>query len=332
MTGFARVLKFALLIGAAASVAMPPAACAASEADSFPERTMRLIVPWPAGGGGDVLGRLVARLLGGALGQTMIVENRAGAGGGIGAGAGANAKPDGYTLLQVNTPIMSINPRVNKNLPYDPLRSFAPVGMVNEQPLIIVTNAALPAKSFRDLADSAKGKPGGISYASSGSGTLAHLAGASILRAANIEATHVPYQGAAPAITALLGGEIGVGFSDVITALPHIQGGRLKALAIASRNRLSLLPDVPTLQEAGGPAISAAVWSGIVVPAGTPSAIVDKLASSLRKVVESAEFKDEMLRMGGTPIASSAQGFGEFILAESERWSKAVREAGLTVD
>lgn len=325
----------ALLISAtlcAVPVLAQGSSAASTEIATFPSKPLTLIIPWPPGGGADTLGRLVARQLGEALGQNVVVDNRTGAAGGIGASVVARAAPDGYTLLQVNTPIMAINPAMYPKLPYDPVRSFEPIGLINAQPMIVVVNDAVPVKSYRELIEYARKAANRLNYGSSGNGTLAHLAGSTILKSDGVTMTHVPYKGAAPAAMAVVSGEVEVGFLDVITALPHIRSGKIRPLAVASRERLAILADVPTLKEAGGSEATAGSWSGLVVPAGTPPAIVEHLANVLKRVVASKEFAEQMRKAGGGPTPSTSAEFAAFLKTEAVLWSKAVKDSGARIE
>ncbi|MEO8280835.1 MAG: tripartite tricarboxylate transporter substrate binding protein [Ideonella sp.] len=331
-----RTMWGAALLISAMLLAVPALAqgssAAGAETATFPSKPLTLIIPWPPGGGADTLGRLVARRLGEELGQNVVVDNRTGASGSIGAGVGARAAPDGYTLLQVNTPIMAINPAMFPKLPYDPVRSFEPIGLINAQPMVVVVNDAVPVKSYRELIEYARKAPNGLNYGSSGNGTLAHLAGSAILKSDGVTMTHVPYKGAAPAAMAVISGEVEVGFLDVITALPHLRSGKIRPLAITSRERLAILADVPTLKEAGGSDSTAGSWSGLVVPAGTPPAIVEQLANVLKKVVASKDFGEQMRKAGGGPTPSTAAEFAAFLKTEAVIWSKAVKDSGARIE
>ena len=321
-----------VLVAVLAATAATQAHAQADPAAAYPGKPLRYIVPWPAGGGGDVLGRAVAQRLAESLGQQIIVDNRAGASGIIGTEAAAKAPPDGYTLLQANTPILCINPGTYAKLPYDPVQSFEPVALVNTGALLVLVHPSVPARSVRELVALSKSRPGQLNYASSGSGTSAHLAGEMFKRAAGVDMVHIPYKGAAPAMIDVIAGQASVMFGDMITALPHVRGGKLRALAVTSGKRAIAAPDIPTIRESGGPELEAAVWSGVLVPRGTPAPVVARLNRALVDIVESQDFRARMIATGGEPLSSTPQQFGQFIRTELARWSQAARDAGARVE
>ena len=323
---------YALIFSAVAAVTASDVRAQADAASAYPVKPVRYIVPWPAGGGGDVLGRAVALRLAEVLNQPVIVDNRAGAAGIIGTEAVARAAPDGYTLLQANTPILCINPGAYSKLPYDPVQSFEPVALVNTGALIVLVHPSVPVRSVGELVALGKARPGQLNYASSGSGTSAHLAAEMFKRASGVDMVHIPYKGAAPAMIDLIAGQASVMFGDMITAMPHVRSGRLHALAVTSTKRAAVMPDIPTIRESGGPGLEAAVWSGILVPRGTPAPIVARLNRALVGIVESQDFRARMLATGGEPLSSTPQQFAELLRTELARWSQAARDAGVRVE
>ena len=323
---------YALIFSAVAAVTASDVRAQADVASAYPVKPVRYVVPWPAGGGGDVLGRAVALRLAEVLNQPVIVDNRAGAAGIIGTEAVARAAPDGYTLLQANTPILCINPGAYSKLPYDPVQSFEPVALVNTGALIVLVHPSVPVRSVGELVALGKARPGQLNYASSGSGTSAHLAAEMFKRASGVDMVHIPYKGAAPAMIDLIAGQASVMFGDMITAMPHVRSGRLHALAVTSTKRAAVMPDIPTIRESGGPGLEAAVWSGILVPRGTPAPIVARLNRALVGIVESPDFRARMLATGGEPLSSTPQQFAELLRTELARWSQAARDAGVRVE
>jgi tripartite-type tricarboxylate transporter receptor subunit TctC len=318
----ALLLAGALALCASAVRAEPPSA--------YPDKPVRLIVPWPAGGSVDSIARILAVRLAASLGQQVIVENRAGASGNIGAAFVAKSAPDGYTLMVATTP-MVISASLQPNLPYDPSADFAPVSLITTVPNLLVVPANGPA-TVKELVQQAKAAAGGFRYASSGPGTQLHLVGESFKRAAGIDIVHVPYKGGPPALTDLIGGHVQMMFPGVPAVLPYIKGGQLKALAITSRQRLPLLPDVPTMAEAGFPTVEAADWYGVVAPAGTPKAIVQRLQAAIVAAISTANVRDDLLAMGFLPTTSTPQQFATLIETDRRKWAAVIKQSGARLD
>jgi tripartite-type tricarboxylate transporter receptor subunit TctC len=316
----------------ACALAASGAQAQAEPSTRYPAKFLRLIIPWPAGGGADIIGRTVALKLGEALGVQVIADNRAGATGIIGTEAGAKAQPDGYTLVQGNSAILAINPGVHAKLPYDPVASFAPISLVNHAALLIVVHPSLPVRDVRELIALAKKRPGQLNYASSGTGGSGHLGAEMFKQAAGVDIVHVPYKGGAPAAIDVMAGQASLMFADRLSAVPHVKAGKLKALAVTSSKRAAGLPDVPTIEEAGGPALEAAAWTGILAPAGTPEAIVERLNRELVRIVATQDFRERMTASGGEAVSTSPSQFGAFIRSEQARWSKAARDAGVRAE
>ena len=300
-------------------------------AQPYPSKPIRLIVPVPPGGGADFVARSYASRLSAAFGQQIVIDNRGGAAGIIAMEAAAKAAPDGYTLIQTNISTLSINPFVYRKLPYDAVRDFAPVAMTTLNPLVLVVHPSLPVRSVKELIAYAKSRPGELSYASLGSGSVQHLAGYVFSKEAGIETIHVPYKGAAPATVDLLARQVQMAFSGVGTVAAHVNSGRLRALALTGK-RMEVFPDVPTLHEAGGPDVRMGIWNGILAPAGTPAAIVRRLNAEIVKAARSAELLAMLATQGTSPATNTPEEFARFIREEQARFQKIVKESGVRAD
>jgi len=296
-------------------------------AQSYPNQPLRLIVPFPPGGVTDVMARTVALRLAEELGQSVVVDNRAGASGVIGAEAGAKAAPDGYTLTMGNISTLAINAATFAKLPYDPQKSFAPVSMVAVQPLLIAVHPSVPAKSVPELVALAKAKPEGLAYGTAGSSI--HLAVEQFSTVAGIRMNHIPYRGSAPAITDLVGGQIQVLFDPFSTLYPQVAAGKVRALAVTTEKRSSVAPDLPTLAESGYPGFDVSSWQGIVVPTGTPLPIVDKLNAVLVRILAEPGVKAQFAKQGAESASGTPAAFGSYIAAEITRWKKVAQDAGV---
>ena len=313
----------------AALIAVPYAG--ASIAQQFPRKALKIVVPFPPGGSADVLARNIADKLGKALGQAVVVENKPGAGGIPGASAVAAAPADGHTLLFANTNI-AINPSLYKKLPYDTAKAFAPVVLLVQVPNLILVSPDLKVNSVQELIALAKSKPGGLNYASAGNGTFPHLAIEMFKQLSGTSITHIPYKGAAPALNALLAGEVQVLSNDLVTATQHVKTGRLKALAITSATRSPILPEIPTVAEAGLPDYVAVGWQGIMVPAETPAPIIERLNSEINKALADNEMRTTLTNQGLLISGGSIQQFAEFIRQDTARWAATVKASGASVD
>ena len=267
-------------------------------AQDYPNRTITMVIPYSAGGPTDAMARMLATAIRPVLGQTMIVENKAGGGSNIGAEYVARAQPDGYTLMLGTSAPLAINQYLYANLKYDPLKSFAPVIQVGYLPNVLLVNPSVPAKNARELIAYTKANPGKVSFASSGSGASSHLAGVMFNMQTGTDILHVPYKGTGPALNDLLGGQVQVAFTDVLSALPFLEAGKLRALAVTSAKRSRALPDVPTLDEQGVKGFDASVFFGVVAPAGTPKPVIAKLNAAFLKVLEDPEIKARLLKQG----------------------------------
>ncbi|GAB1576770.1 tripartite tricarboxylate transporter substrate binding protein [Bordetella petrii] len=297
-----------------------------AQADAWPSRPLRIIVPYTAGGAVDALARLASQYLTGRLGQPILVENKPGAGSNIGMEAAANAPPDGYTLLMAANSLATNN-WLYPDLRFNGLRDFAPVAQIGYAPLMIVVPAASPARTLQDLLAAARKAPGTLSYASSGNGSSSHLAGESLKLAAQVDVLHVPYRGAAPAMTDLLGGRISYMPVNPAEAVQHIRAGKLRALAVAARERLAILPDVPTAAEAGLPGYEEAVWWGLVAPAGTPPEILSRLNRDVRAALDEPAMKERLGELGVIARPGPAAQFAEFIKSETARAGRVIEVA-----
>ena len=300
-----------------------------SHAQQYPTKSVRLIMPYPAGGSTDTIGRLIAERITATLGQTVIVDNRAGASAQIGTEIAAKAPADGYTLLMA-TSTNSINHVINPKLPYDFFREFQPVSLIVRAAQLLVVHPSLPARSVRELIALSKAQPGKLTYASSGSGTSGHLAMEAFSREAKIKIVHVPYKGNAPALSDLMGGHVVMGFANVVTVVPNVKAGLLRAVGISSAKRSTLVPDVPTIAESGMPGFDIAAWFGIMAPSGTPEVIVNRLGKEISAILNSAQVSERLTTMGvdrtdtQTPAA-----FAEFLKTDLKRWAKIIHEAGI---
>ena len=305
------------------------AAGSAAAAEPFPTKPIHLVSPFPPGGANDILARLVAQKLTTAWGQAVVVDNRPGAAGGLGTALVANAPPDGYTLVMGTLATHGINPSVYKSLPYDPVKGFAPVAMVAVIPIVIVVNPSLPALDAKQLIQLAKRKPGELNFASSGLGSVNHLAGELFKSMAGVDLVHIPYKGSAPALTDLLSGNVTVMFDLLPSSLPYIQAGKLRALAVTSARRSTLLPDVPTLAESGLTGYEVNSWFGVLAPAGTPVAIVNKLNAALGDILRAPDVREQMAKLGAEPLFTTPDEFSKVIGKDLETWAPIVGNLGL---
>jgi len=316
----------ALLLAVLAVAATP----ATAQAQAWPDKPIRFIVPSPPGGGTDSLTRLLANKLGETLKWQMVVDNRPGAGGNLGLDIAAKAAPDGYTLVMGESSNLAINPYLYKKLPFDPARDVAPVALVGTVPLVLVVSANAPFASLKALAETAKKKQ--LTFASSGNGTVGHLVGEMWKRAVAADLMHVPYKGAGPVMIDLVGGQVDLHFASLPAALPLVESGKLRALATTSAARLASLPDVPTLIEAGYPGFDYYVFYGVMVPAGTPDAIVGTLNREIDRVLLAPDMRKSLAERGVDVRTGTPQQFGAFLAGERAKWSVAVKESGATVD
>jgi len=319
-----RLLHWPLAAGAASCLSSP-----AVLADTFPSRPLRLVVPFPAGGPTDIVARPLAQMLGEVLRQQVVVDNRGGAGGSVAAGGVAASPADGYTLLMGTVGTAAINPALYRKLPYDPVTDFTPLASVASAPVAIVVHPAAGIGSVADLIAKAKAKPDSINFGSAGNGTPGHLSGAMFASAAGIRLAHVPYKGSAPAVSDLLGGQIPLMFDPLQSVLPHVRAGKLKALAVTSRQRSNLLPDVPTVAESGLAGFEATAWWAVYAPARLPADIAQRLGAEIERIARSEEYARSLGNLGVQPMVVP---LADFQKAEMAKWGAAVRATGITLD
>jgi tripartite-type tricarboxylate transporter receptor subunit TctC len=313
----------ALATALACSAALPLQA----QSSAWPAKPIKLVVGYAAGGATDVIARIIAVKLGEQLGQSVIVDNRSGANSNVGAEIVARSPSDGYTLF-VYTIANTINASLYDKLSYDPLKDFEPIGLIAKVPNILVVNEKLPIKNVADYVQFAKESPNGITFASSGSGSSIHLSGEMFKMVAKLNMLHVPYRGSAPAVTDLLGGQVQSMFDNTPSALPHVRGGKLRAIAITSAQRSALLPDVPTLAESGFPGFDVQSWFGLAAPAGTPRPVVDRLNAELGKVLANPDVSQRLLNLAATPAPGTPEQMRSFAAAEVKRWHDVVKLSG----
>lgn len=301
-------------------------------AEPYPVRTIKIVVPAAAGGPTHITAQLLAEKMQVSLGQPVIVEPKPGAGNNLGAEYVAKSAPDGYTLLLATTGTHAINQTLFKQLPFDPIKDFEPVSLVVQYPLLLVVTPDLPVRSVKELIEYAHKNPGKLNRASGGMGTSMHLAGELFVYQAKVDAPHVPYKGSAPALNDLMGGHVQLMFDSMITALPLVEGGKLRALAVTGKKRSPSLPDVPTLAESGLPDYEATGWTGIVVPAKTPPEIVAKLNSAIVQALKSPELQQAFEKQAAEPVGSTPEAFAAFIRKETDKWGATIRAAGISVE
>jgi len=303
-----------------------------ARAEDYPGHPIRLIVPFAPGGGNDTVARLVGDSLGKRLGQPIVIDNRPGAGGVVGAEAAAKAAPDGYTLFLGGVGSHAINPNLHKDLSYDPIRDFAPITLLASAPLILVVHPSVPAQSVQQLVALAKSQPGKLDYASNGNGSSSHLAAVMFSSMAGVDMVHVPYKGLSPALTDLLAGRDQLMFSSVVAILPHVRAGKLRALAVTSRMRMALLPDIPTLAESGVPGYETSSWYGILAPAGTPPQVVRRLHDEIVKVLAQDDVRKALAQEGAEAVGDTPEEFAAFIRAEKERLGAVIRNGKVSLE
>ncbi|MCX7140022.1 MAG: tripartite tricarboxylate transporter substrate binding protein [Proteobacteria bacterium] len=319
----------------ALAAAIGCAACAAASAQgaqNYPNKPIRIVVPYAAGASTSLVTRLVGQKLTEAWGQPVVVDNRGGAGGAIGTEIVAKSPPDGYTLLLGTVGTFGINSAVYSKLSYDPVKDFAPVGMLATVANILAVQPSLPVTSVKELIALAKEKPGKLNYGSSGNGSTSHLSGEMLKSIAGISMTHVPYKGGAPMMADVLGGQLEVMFDQVPAVLPHAKAGRVRALAVTTARRSAAAPDVPTMAEAGVPGYEMTVWYSLMAPAGTPRDIIVKLNTELAKILNQPEFKQQMLAQGAELTSSTPEQLAEIIRADLAKYARIAKEAGATLD
>ncbi|WP_162827149.1 Bug family tripartite tricarboxylate transporter substrate binding protein [Pseudolabrys taiwanensis] len=325
-------MRFRAAFMLAAVAALFAVSAPAAAASDYPVRSITLVVPYPAGGGVDSMARVVALKLSDALKQQVVVENRGGGGGTVGTKFVARAAPDGYTLLLGHTGTISINPALYTNLAIDPEKEFAPIGLVASMPVALLAHPSFEGKTVADLIKLAKDKPGALNIGTSAMGTGGYMAAELFKTVAGVDVAIIPYKGTAPVMNDLLGGHVPVAFGVLPPALGNIQAGKLRVVAVTSKKRFSLLPDVPTFDENGLPGFDAVLHYGVLAPAGTPKEIVDKLSVELRKLVATDEVKQRIHMEGGDPLASTPEEYAADIASEAQKWGGLVKKLGLKVE
>jgi tripartite-type tricarboxylate transporter receptor subunit TctC len=298
----------------------------------YPNKPLKIIVGFPPGQATDVIARLLAEKLSAALGQPVIIDNKPGQGGSIGAAAAAKAPADGYTLLLSATAPLATNPNLYKDLPYEPVRDFAPITLIANLPFVLVARPDLPANSVRELIALAKSKSSKLTYASSGNGSTSHLSMEMLKTAAGIDLLHVPYKGSVQAFTDVISGQVDAVFDTAVYALPMVKAGRVKLLAVAGSKRSSLSPDTPTVAEQGAPGYDSGAWLGMLFPTGTPRAIIARMNTELIKIVRTPEMTERLFKIGAEPLSSTPDEFSAHIKSELTKWGKAVIDSGVKVE
>jgi tripartite-type tricarboxylate transporter receptor subunit TctC len=322
------VVRLALGLPLACALGFAGSACA----QAYPNKAIKLIIPYAVGGSTDQTGRLVAQSLSTRLGQPVVVENRAGAGGTVGHDLVAKSQADGYTLLFSAAGPLTVTPHTYARLNYEPIKGFAPITLVATQPLLLVVNPALKVNNVGELIRHAQSQPGKLSYGSFGNGSAAHLAGEYFKTLAGVDMVHVPYKGSGPALVDLVGGQIDLMFDVFSTAAPLAKSGKLRPIAITSADRSPQFPDVPSMQQAGVSGFEAGTWFGVLAPAGTPQPVIDRLSKELNVVLEEKGLRDTLASQGAVVRGGSPAQFNTFFLAEYDKWGKIVKTAGVTAD
>lgn len=327
VAGLIRCMAAAALFGALSAVAH-----AQRPADPpYPTKPVRFVVGQAPGGATDLVARAIAQKLTEFLGQSVVVDNRTGAAGSIGAGLVAKSTPDGYTILVVSSSY-SINPGLYAKLPFDPIRDLVPVTLIAEAPFLLVTHPALPVRNVQDIVAYAKSKPGALSFASGGTGSSGHLAGELFKSLAGVQLLHVPYKGAGPALVDVIAGQVQFTFASMISSLSHVRSAKLKALAVTSARRSPVLPDLPTVGEAGVRGYATTTWYGMLAPAGTRQAVIGRLNAETKRALSAPEVRDRMSGDGAEPVGDTPEHFRRFLAAEIAKWRKVVTDAGVKVE
>jgi tripartite-type tricarboxylate transporter receptor subunit TctC len=302
-----------------------------AQADTYPDRPIKWIVPWPPGGGADVIARLLGNPVAEALGKPVIIDNRGGAAGNIGALAAARSPADGYTMVFAYSGTHSINRHLYKDMPFEE-KDFSPVIFLTSVPQMLVVNANLPFKSVQEIITAAKANPGKLTYGSSGNGAINHLTGQLFSDMAGVKLLHVPYKGGGPAAAAVMGGEVDMVFGEPSTLLPHVASGKLRAIATTGAKRSISLPDLPTIAESGVPGYDVTSWNGVLVPVGTPAEAIKKLNAEFNKVLANPAMRERLVKIGYEPIGGAPDAFSKHIEAETKKWGPVIKQSGLQIN
>ena len=322
----AQLLALAALTTASALTAVP------AVAQSYPQRPVRLLVPYPPGGTADLMARVMSQRLGDGWRSTIVIDNRGGAGGNIATELVARAEADGYTLLLCNAPVLAINPALYKNVPFDPVKDFAPIIGIAEVPLFLLVHPAVPVRTFDEFLPYVRGRKGDINYASGSVGSTTHLSMELFKTLAKVQLNHIPYKGSGPALAAIAGGEVPIMFELMPSAMPFVKSDRLRALAVTSAKRSPLMPSLPTVAEKGLPGYEVASWFGLCAPRKTPAAIVRKISDEGTAIIKSSEMRERLASLGAQPMDMPAEKFEPFVKSEIGKWSKVVRDSGARVE
>ena len=321
------MLAQAVVIVSVVLAAMPSLATA----QAYPAKPIRWISPWPAGGANDIFSRAIGQRIGESLGQQVLVDNRPGAAGTIGSDIAAKAPADGYTLVMGSSPTHAIAPALYPALPYDPLRDFSAVTLVGSVPNVLVLHPSVPAKTVKEFIAVAKARPGKLNFASTGNGTSQHLSAELFKFMAGLDMVHIPYKGTAPALTELVAGQVDLAFENMPALIPHIQAGRLRALAVTTTKRSAVMPELPTIAEAALPGYDASVWFGVFAPAGTPRPVIDRLHGEILKALQTQDLKSRMIAMGTDVSGMGPDDFSAYVRKEIPKWANLVKAAGVKV-
>ena len=324
-------MRFGIIASAATFALASSVAAHAQDVKNYPQKPVRFIVPFAAGGGVDIVARAVAGRLGEILGQQVIVDNRGGGGTIIGTELGARAAPDGYTLLFGST-TLAINPSLRTKLPYDTLKDLVPVTQASFQAYVLAVHPSVPAKNVKEFIALAKAKPDTLTYGSPGIGSGSHLVAEFFALSTGVKTVHVPYKGSSPAMADLIGGQIQFTYGTILAVYPQVRNGKIRPLAVSSAKRTSVMPEVPTIAEAGVPRFDATSWNGVLVPAGTPRPIIDKVHAGVVKALQSAEVKERLVGDGAEPVGSTPEQFAAFIRVEIAKWAKVIKAAGIKAE
>jgi tripartite-type tricarboxylate transporter receptor subunit TctC len=317
------------LFGAVATTLVLWSALAPAQAQTYPNRAITLVIPFAPGGSTSIVGRGIADKMSELLGEKVVVDNRPGAGGTVGTKAVAKSEPDGYTLVLGYTGTLAIGPSLYKNAGYDPRKDFAPIGLIGNAPNSLVVHPSFPAKTIAELIAYAKANPGTVNFGSAGAGTVSHITGEYFAASAGIKLVHIPYKGTGPALTDLLGGHIPMAFAPIPASHPNVTAGKLRALAVTSTTRSSLMPDVPTIAESVLPGFDASLYYGLAAPAGTPRPIIDRLNKALRDALASDEVKRQLTQDGTEITPGSPEDYAAFIDKDEKKWSQLVKASGV---